>query len=253
MALDFPPAHALRGARRDGDEREHEPCRHRTNWLTHRATSYRASLNRRAVGVSLKRRRVSRFRMSSGSRTTVRGLHALADFRVSMSIGRSAKRGSCSSHRNGSRPRQPSPMCSWRSTRLPHGRFESFACSTRNRSNPTRRPKAFERLAVPVRRRDVVPGCHEVTGVEADARARRSIEVLEDGGEMLEAMADGPALAGGVFEQHHRPASRAGAERLANGVGDETQRVRHRPGRARAGMQRPPRGDRAHARDRARR
>ena len=87
-------------------------------------------------------RRTSRFLTSNGSTAMRCGFVAPLVFSVSISIGRSAKRRSCSSRRNGSRPRQPSPMCSCRSTRLPHGRFESLPWNTRRRSRPTRRSKA---------------------------------------------------------------------------------------------------------------
>ena len=51
---------------------------------------------------------------------------AFPAFSVSIRMARSANRGSASSRRNGSRPTNPLPICSWRSTRLPHGFFESL-------------------------------------------------------------------------------------------------------------------------------
>ena len=47
-----------------------------------------------------------------------------------------------------------------------------------------------------------------MTGVEADADARRAVEVLDDRGQVLEPMAERPALPGRVLEQHHRLAPR---------------------------------------------
>src|SRR5688572_3577214 len=84
----------------------------------------------------------SRFCTSSGSAIVVPRFSKPFDFSVSMSIGRPAKRASWRMRRNGSSPRHPSPTCSWRSTRLPHGFLESFAWNTFSRSMPTIRSKA---------------------------------------------------------------------------------------------------------------
>ena len=78
-----------------------------------------------------------RFRASHGSTSLRRLLAGVSSLGVSSSMGSSANRGSFSSRRNGSRPRQPLPMCSWRSTRLPHGFLESFRWNTLMRSSPT--------------------------------------------------------------------------------------------------------------------
>ena len=194
-----------------------------------------------AVGPSRsfrRRRSVSRFRTSSGSRTTVRGLQAFADFRVSMSIGRPGEsrilqqpperfeaQASVADVLVAIDPAAARPL---RVVRVEHAQPVE----------PDEPPKRLERLAVAVRRDDVVAGRDEVAGVEAHAGARRSVEVLDDGGQVLEAMPDRPALAGGVLEQHHRPAAAAGrGTRCRDGIGDETQRVVHRSRRARAGMQ----------------
>jgi hypothetical protein len=53
---------------------------------------------------------------------------------------------------------------------------------------------------------------------------------------VLEAVAQRPPLAGGVFQQHHRPASRPRPERQPDGIGDQPQRVGFSARRARAGV-----------------
>ena len=47
-----------------------------------------------------------------------------------------------------------------------------------------------------------------MAGVEADADARRAVEMIEDRREVLEAMAQRAALSRRVFEQDHRLAPR---------------------------------------------
>ena len=74
----------------------------------------------------ISRRSIVQVRRSSGSTSLGARLCGVSTFGVSSSIGSARNRGSLSRRRNGSRPRQPLPMCSCRSTRLPHGFFESF-------------------------------------------------------------------------------------------------------------------------------
>ena len=73
-----------------------------------------------------------RFRVLTGDRPT-------GPLHLGHYFGTLANRGSLASRRNGSSPRHPFPMCSCRSTRLPHGFFESFRWNTLMRSRPTRR------------------------------------------------------------------------------------------------------------------
>jgi hypothetical protein len=66
----------------------------------------------------------------------------VGSFSVSIRIGSPANLESASSRRKVSSPRHPLPMCSCRSTRLPHGRFESLPWKTTRRGRPTMRSKA---------------------------------------------------------------------------------------------------------------
>ena len=59
----------------------------------------------------------------------------------------------------------------------------------------------LERVVVAGRVSDVVSGCEQVAGIEADADPGRAIEMRQDRGQMLESMPDGASLPCGVLEQ----------------------------------------------------
>lgn len=96
--------------------------------------------------------------------------------------------------------------------------------------------EGIEGAAILLRRGQLVPGGDKMTRIETDAdRCGRVAQQLKDGGEVLEAISQGGALASGVLEQH--PHARAGprAQDLAEGVGEAPQAVafRARSGRTR--------------------
>ncbi len=90
----------------------------------------------------------------------------------------------------------------------------------------------IEGVAIACLRRDVVARRHEVARIEADADALRSTQVLDHRRQVLEPVAERPALARRMFEQHHRLCARPRLEGDGNGVRDETQCLVVRPRRA---------------------
>ncbi len=56
-------------------------------------------------------------------------------------------------------------------------------------------------IAIGRRGSQVVPGGKDVAGVETDAEAVGAFDIFDDGGELIEAMAEAGTLAGGSFEQ----------------------------------------------------
>src|SRR5688572_28733851 len=89
-----------------------------------------------------------------------------------------------------------------------------------------------ERAPVSLFADDVVARGDQVAGVETDADSWRAVEMPEDRGEVLEPVTDGPPLAGGMFEQYHRPALRPGLECRPNRLADQAHRVVLGAGRA---------------------
>ena len=90
---------------------------------------------------------------------------------VSSSIGRSANRGSLTvSERFESR--QPFPMCSCRSIRLPQGFFESFRWNTRG-DRDRQSDRSHERWRHILVRAQVVTRREEMTGIETHSNPRR--------------------------------------------------------------------------------
>ena len=65
---------------------------------------------------------------------------------------------------------------------------------------------------------NVVSRCDEVTRVEADADSWRSIHMVDDRRQMLEAISQRSPLPGRVLEQHHGLAARARLERRADRI-----------------------------------
>ncbi len=92
----------------------------------------------------------------------------------------------------------------------------------------------FERLVVAGRVGDVVSGGEQVTGVKADADARRAIEVRQDGREVFEAMTDGSTLTRRVLQQHHHRLAWARLEGARDCLRDEAERILFAAARARA-------------------
>ena len=75
-----------------------------------------------------------------------------------------------------------------------------------------------------------------MAGVEADAEPRRAAEQVDDLGEVLEAMPEIRALAGGVLEQDPRPAVGPRRQDLGEAVGDQLQPALLGPRRVGAGV-----------------
>ena len=157
---------AARGRR--GSAMTSEDQRQRRSSVVRMAVYYTAcdQLSERAQVARVPR---DRRRCAAGSRA-----YRASAFRAASAAPRTAR--SFSSRRNGSRPRQPLPMCSWRSTRLPHGFFESFRWNTLMRSSPTSRSNSRNVVVVARLGAEIVAGGQQVTGVEADADARRAVE-----------------------------------------------------------------------------
>jgi hypothetical protein len=93
-----------------------------------------------------------------------------------------------------------------------------------------------KRLLVACLAHDVVPRCDEMAGVETHAHARRAVQVVDDRGQMFEAVSESSSLARGVFKQHHRAPAWPCGKRVTDRRGDEPQRVLIAARRARAGM-----------------
>ena len=136
-----------------------EPSHRRTLEPSHLAPSHPRTLApshpRTLIPSPPARSRLSvwRFCRSSGSGASVPRFPLSFDFSVSISIARPSKRRSWRMRRKGSSPRHPRPMCSCRSTRLPHGFRESFAWKTASRSRPTMRSNASNVSRYPRRSR----------------------------------------------------------------------------------------------------
>lgn len=96
--------------------------------------------------------------------------------------------------------------------------------------------EGVERVFVASARRQVVAGGDQVTGVEANARARRSIELVDDRRELFEAVSDRATLACGVLEEHHRSSPRPRAKCSADRLGNQSQRIFFSANRARPRM-----------------
>jgi hypothetical protein len=94
----------------------------------------------------------------------------------------------------------------------------------------------LERFAIAGFADDVVAGRDEVAGVQTHTHSRRSVQVVEDGGQVLEAVADSPSLAGGVFQQHHCPAPPPRLEGDADAIGNQAQGICLADGGARPRM-----------------
>ena len=76
-----------------------------------------------------------------------------------------------------------------------------------------------------------------MTGVEAHADARRSVEVLENRPELLESVADRSSLSRRVLKNHHRLSPRPRLERASRRISDQPQRIVGRSARTGAWMQ----------------
>src|SRR5687768_2741400 len=85
--------------------------------------------------------------------------------------------------------------------------------------------EGVEGLPVTLLADDVVAGGDEVARVQANADTGRAVEMAEDSRQMLEAVADRPALPRRMLEQHHRLFARPRLERRANRLGNEPERV----------------------------
>ena len=218
VRLEAPRRRGPRRGRQQGEREQHEPG------SSHVLTIPSGSASGASAGSA---RPTDPHRCAACSRR-------VSSFGVSSSIGRPANRGSFSSRRNGSSPRHPLPMCSCRSTRLPHGFFESFRWKTRTRSSPTMRVELAEGCLVSRFGADVVAGGQQVTGVEAHADPRRSVQPIEDGRQVLEAVSEIGPLAGGVLEQHHRPCARPLREQRPIASPIRRSPSCFRPGRVRA-------------------
>ena len=76
-----------------------------------------------------------------------------------------------------------------------------------------------------------------MAGVEAHAKPRVPVRFREDGGQVLEPGANRRALAGGLFEQHHRASTGTLRQHLDQRLGDQAGSVGFGPLRVTAGMQ----------------
>ena len=114
-------------------------------------------------------------------------------------------------------------MCSWRSTRLPHGFFESLKWNAFRR----RIPRFFQTAGTSPRSR-LRSRCR--SRPRSDGRypgstptRRVPAKTLDDLREMLEPVAQVRALAGRVFKQHPRLCVRTGCEDFAETFGDQAK------------------------------
>ena len=98
-------------------------------------------------------------------------------------------------------------------------------------------PELFERRRVAFRRAEVVPGREQMAGIEAHADAAMIAHLGDDRCELLERRSQRCALAGGVFEQHHRAAAPPFLKELDEAPGNERETVGFAAGRVAARVQ----------------
>jgi hypothetical protein len=86
-------------------------------------------------------------------------------------------------------------------------------------------PELRERRRVAFRRANVVARCEQMARVEAYADAAVVVHLRDDRGELFERGAERRALAGGVLEQDHRPATSPRDQQLEERLRDQAQAV----------------------------
>ena len=93
-----------------------------------------------------------------------------------------------------------------------------------------------ERPVIAVGTADVIPGREQMTGIDANTDARRSVQAIDDLGEVLEPVAEIRALTGRVLQQYPGLYVGTFGKELTQGFGDQPETIGLRAAGVRTGV-----------------
>ncbi len=105
-----------------------------------------------------------------------------------------------------------------------------------NAANTHESVELLERFRISLFRRDVVSGCQQMTGVEADANPGGTVQQFQDPRQVLEPVPEVRALTRGVLEEDHGGRVRTRTQQPRDAGSNQAQSFTFGSGRVRTGM-----------------